>query len=265
MAKKKEQAPPQGEGPPDDLDEFLNMKPPAIPSVLPSVLIIFANNIPEDAKVHCELESGAKYPDGADEMSCRRHLVSFVRERLDMIARLEYALWLNGRLPFVTPRELLIWRLRQLVEYIWAFQLPADDDLSMIFNTTKTRAANIAADFTARFRKALLFPVALRRLYRILREQDPLYRVADRNYEYKNALGCTIRVPSIRYLQDTNTLVEEFRLREGGGFLRYAALVFKEENIIWVSERVLTLALDDEIKAELLELYRIPRDSGYGG
>jgi hypothetical protein len=260
MSKKKEQAKPQTSNKVD----FLSLVPPTAPPVLENVLLTFANNIPDDAKTHCQLGSGTKYPEDKDEMAKRRHLVAFARERLELISRLEFALWLNGRLPFVTPRELLIWRLRQFVEHIWAFQLPADDDLSMIFNTTKLRAANIAADFTARFRKALLFPISLRRLYRILREEDPRHQVVDRDYEYKKAVGCTIRLPSNRYLQDTNSLIEEYRLREGG-FLRDAALVIKEENIMWVSERVMTLARDDKIKAELLELYKVPSESGYEG
>jgi hypothetical protein len=261
MAKKKEEA---ARHLASDPDEFLALTPPVIPPLLDNVALVFLNNIPQDAKKHCKLSDGAEYPEDEDETAKRRHLLSFVRERLELISRFEYMSWLNGRLPFVAPRELLIWRLRQDVEHIWAFQLPDDDDLAMIFNTTKMRAAQLAADFTARFRKALLFPIALRRLYRILREEDQHYRVIDREYEYRKAYGLTFQIPSSRYVQDANALIEEYRLREGG-FLRDAALLSKEENIMWVSERVVQLARDDDIKAELLDLYKIPRESGYEG
>jgi len=246
-------------------DEFLDLTPPVIPSLLDNVLLVFSNNIPEDAKLHCALKgSGVVYPEEGDEVGKRRHLLNFVRERLEMISRLEYNLWLNGRLPFVTPRELLLWRLRQYVEHIWAFHLPDDEDLAMIFNTTKMRAAHVASDFKARFRKALLFPIALRRLYRILRQEDEHNPIVDPEYEYKRAYGSTFRIPSRRYVQDTNALIEEFRIREEG-FLRDAAIINIEENIMWVSERVIQLAHDNEIRADLLRLYKIPRESGYEG
>lgn len=246
-------------------DDFLDLRPPTIPDFLDNVLLVFANNIPEDAKKQCTIvKTGAPYPENGNETAKRRHLLEFVDERLTRMSHLEYSFWLNGRLPFITPRELILWRLRQYIEYIWAFQLPDNDDLAMILNTTKMRAAHIAADFIARFRKALLFPIVLRRLYRILREEDEYNVIVDREYEHKFAYGSTFQVPSQRYLQDANALIEEFRLREAT-FLRDAALVNKEENILWVSERVIELAKDNNIRRELFNLYKIPRESGYEG
>jgi hypothetical protein len=244
--------------------DFLRLAPPPIPPLLDNVIHVFLNNIPKDALPYCALESGKLFPTGADEFTARHHLMDFVHERLERIARLEYVLWLNGRLPFITPRELLVWRLRQYVEHIWAFQLPDDDDLGMIFNTTRMRAAHLSADFVARFRKALLFPVALRRLYRILREEDENFPVVDREYEFKKAYGSNYKIPSSRYVQDANALIEEYRLRENS-YLRDAELISKEDNIMWVNERVIELAHDDLIMQELLELYRIPGESGYEG
>lgn len=245
--------------------EFLALAPPIIPKLLDNVLLAFSDNIPEDATSQCQLvKDGSQYPEAADETTRLRHLVAFVSERLELISRLEYTQWLNGRLPFITPKELLLWRLRQYVEHIWAFQLPADEYLALIFNTTKTRAANVAADFTARFRKSLLFPVALRRIFRILRQEDARYTVVDNDYEYNKALGKTFNVPSRRYVNDTNSLIDEFRLREHG-FLRTAALISKEDNVMWVGHRVIAIAKDDKIRADLLELYKVPSDSGYEG
>lgn len=261
MAKKQEKVDGKSS---DESEDFLQVIPPEIPAMLDNVLMVFSKNIPDDAKSKCALNDGTEYPEEGDETAKKRHLVNFVRDRLEIIARLEYTLWLNGRLPFITPRELFIWRLRQYVEYVWAFQLPDDDDLGMIFNSTRLRAAQLTSDFTARFRKALLFPIALRRLYRILRNEDEQNVMVDKEIEYRKAFGPTFKVPSNRYVQDTNSLIEEYRLRERG-FLRDAGLVSKEENIMWVSHQVIDLAKDDDMRNELFELYKIPREGGYLG
>jgi hypothetical protein len=244
-------------------DSFPNLSPPAVEDILRNVRLVFAKNIPEDVRQHCTLKTGAQYPETGDEADQKKHLVDFVSERLYVISRFEYVRWLNGRLPFVTPRELLLWRLRQYVEFIWGFQLPDDDDLAMMFNTTKLRAAALTADFSARFRKSLLFPIALRRLYRILRQEDENYEIVDKEIEYKKDLGPTFKVPSSRYVQDANSLIEEYRLR--GDAMRNAALVSREQNIMWVSNRVIQWVSDDDVKTELLNLYQIPKEGGYAG
>ena len=246
-------------------ENFLDLRAPSIPRFLDNVLRVFAKGIPEDARAQCSVKATRrKYPADGSEVAKRAFLVDFVRERLEMVARREYGLWLNGRLPFITPRELLVWRLRQYVEYVWAFQLPDDEDLALIFNTTKLRAGSVASDFIARFRKALLFPIALRRLYRVLRGQDPVYRMTDQDYEHNRAYGSIFLVPSNRYLLDANSLIDEFRAREEG-FLREAALISKTENTLWVHNRVLELVQDDDIRDELLRLYKVPREAGYEG
>jgi hypothetical protein len=234
---------------------------------LENVISVFAKNIPQDVRKFCEFEENGEkipYPQNGTENAKKQHLGNFVRKRLDQISLHEYMLWLNGRLPFITPRELLVWRLRQYVEYIWAFQLPDNDDLAMILNTTRARAAQISADFVARFRKALLFPIALRRLFKILRGEDENYPLKEKERELKQALGSIFKIPSSRYVIDANALIGEFRLRTAIP-LRDAELISKEDNLMWVSERVLISARDDNIVSELLELYKIPGESGSEG
>jgi hypothetical protein len=248
-----------------DPEDFLDLRPPSIPRFLDNVLHVFVNGIPEDARPKCRIEAtGLTCPVDGDGKSERTFLLEFVRERLDMVSRREYGLWLNGRLPFITPRELLLWRLRQYVEYIWAFQLPDDDDLALIFNTTKLRASHVASDFTARFRKALLFPIALRRLYRILRDEDATYKLLEQEQQERGAYGSTFMVPARRYLQDANSLINELRLRVEV-FLRDAVLISKTENILWVHNLVLEQVGDDRIRRELFSVYERPREVGYEG
>ncbi|MBI2839443.1 MAG: hypothetical protein HYX75_14100 [Acidobacteria bacterium] len=248
-----------------EAENFLRLKEPVVPEILDNVLLVFANSIPEDARPQCTIASmKAAYQPDADETAKRTFLLKFVRERLVMVSQREYGLWLNGRLPFITPRELLLWRMRQYVEYIWAFQLPDDDDLALIFNTTKLRASYMASDFIARFRKALLFPIALRRIYRILRGLDPVHRMIEREYELNRAYGPIFRVPSRRYLLDANSLIEELRLREKVP-LRDAALISKTDNTLWVHKNVVDVVKDNKIRDELFSIYEIPSEAGYEG
>lgn len=248
-----------------DVETFLRLKEPVVAEILDHVLLVFANSIPEDARPQCTIAATkAQYQPDADDTAKRTFLLKFVRERLEMVSRREYGLWLNGRLPFITPRELLLWRMRQYVEYIWAFQLPYDDDLALIFNTTKLRASYMASDFIARFRKALLFPIALRRIYHILRGLDPVHHMIDKQYELNRAYGPTFLVPSRRYLLDANSLVEELRLREEVP-LRDAALINKTDNILWVHDRVIHVVKDNKIREELFRIYEIPSEAGSEG
>src|SRR5262245_16334669 len=122
-----------------------------------NVVSLFVLGIPKQHYVDCGIQGDAlKTDDSAEKV--RETLNAFVRERLTALATFEYTSWINGRTPFVTPRELQLWRLLQFVKYIWFWDLPENEILATIFNATRRRAANLASDFEARFRKTILYP-----------------------------------------------------------------------------------------------------------
>jgi len=55
-------------------------------------------------------------------------------------------------------------------------------------------------------------------------------------------------------------ILEEFRSREVG-VLREAALINEEENLVWLSNRVLEIVQDVNIRKELFKLYEIEKES----
>jgi len=98
-----------------------------------TVVNVFIHGIPKDSYSQCIEEPLPSPPSREDE---HRGLDKFIRGRLNQIARYEYCTWINGQIPFVTPRDLELWRLRQFVEFLWFWNLPDDDDLALIFNST---------------------------------------------------------------------------------------------------------------------------------
>jgi hypothetical protein len=221
---------------------------------LDNVVTAFVNAIPLASYFSCELRDGIKPPDGNEHVK-RQHLSKFVKERLDDLARREYMQWMNGQLPFISPRELRLWRLQQFAQFLWGWQLPDDDDLALIFNLTKRQASNLAADFAARFRKIALFPVALRRVYEILRAPPFLPKA---ELKSQRAIGNVFRVPSRRYIEDTNALINEFRLRNPDRILRDAMRYERDDQAMWVSDEVVQLVADDSLREQIFALYRLP-------
>ena len=219
-----------------------------------NVLPAFVNSIPVATHASCKLENGTKYPAG-DANANQQHLASFVRERLATLARREYVQWINGQLPFISPRELRLWRLSQFAQHIWGWQLPDDDDLAMIFNLTKRQANNLAADFSARFRKTALFPTAIRRVYAILRDKPVL-----KDVELRRAIGNVFKIPSRRYIDDTNALINELDLRKPDRtVLRPAVRHEQNDQFMWVNDGVLKLITDDKIRDLIFSLYPLPK------
>lgn len=231
---------------------------PADAKYMENVLTAFVNGIPQTSYASCTLRDGAGLP-SSDDRARKEHLAKFVGERLEDLARLEYVQWINGQLPFISPRELRLWRLQQFAHYVWAWQLPDDDDLAMIFNLTKRQASNLVADFAARFRKTALFPVAIRRVYEALRGTPVLTAIEIKG---QSAVGSVFRIPSRRYVDDTNALINEFRLRNPRRVLREAARYQRDDQAMWVSDEVLQLVASDDLRDEIFALYPLPGLSG---
>lgn len=239
-----------------------NAQPPApkvdLPKWMQNVIQTFVRGIPSESRARCS--NGTKaFPQNKSEAEQLRHLGEFVENQLTELAVYEYKMWMNGRLPFISPREIQIWRLRQFVELIWFWSLPDDEDIAMIFNTTKQKAANLANDFIARFRKTVLFPIALRRLFDLL-TNDPIEKDIAKNA----IMGSHFQVPFRRYLDDTNLFIAELRQRRRR-VLAPASLDPRDPNVMWVSETVIDLVSDPKLREEIEEVYPIPKGAGDEG
>ncbi|MES2697921.1 MAG: hypothetical protein V4773_30950 [Verrucomicrobiota bacterium] len=236
-----------------------NIPLPAIPDStwMKNVTQTFIHGIPFDDRHLC-LVDDKKFPE-TGESAQLSHLRRFVEQRLTQLAVREYSLWMNGRLPFISPRELQLWRLRQFVQYIWIWNLPDDEDLSLIFNTTRKKAANLAADFSARFRKSVLFPIALRRLFVIL-----LRPPFEPDMEHGRMMGAHYRVPSVRSVDDTNLLITEIKQRTRK-MLANANPHPRDPTVMWVSDELVNLLKDEKLRQAIEEAYPLPDQAGNEG
>jgi hypothetical protein len=129
----------------------------------------------------------------------------------------------------------------------------------MIFNTTKQKASNLANDFIARFRKTVLFPVALRRLWDLL-TAEPMEKGITKN----NIAGSFFAVPAARYVDDANLLIAELRMRRKS-VLAAASLDPRDRSVMWISDEVLNLLADAKLRREIEDIYPIPESTGYEG
>jgi hypothetical protein len=237
--------------------KFLKMQVPDVPSIMTNVVSVFVQGIPGDSYGDCGVEVGTlSTTTGAAE--ARQKLAEFVRGRLELLARLEYASWINGQIPFVTSRELQIWRLLQFVTFIWFWDLPDDEILALIFNATRRRASSLASDFEARFRKTVLYPVALRRLYELF-STEPIS--SDTPHPRHNWEGCLYRIHSDRYLSYTMTLIDDMREFKQEPLID-AMWYDQDEKLMWLPMEVRKIATTDaELREKLFEMYHLPRDA----
>ena len=222
-----------------------------------NVLGTFANAIPRECYSYCtsaKFASISKTMIGNEED--KAWLFDYVQERLGKLADFEYREWINGQQPFITPRELQLWRLRLYVQYIWYWNLPDDEDLAMIFNLTKRRASNLASDFVARFRKTVIYPVALRRLYALITKTEPLSR---ETHPKGTAKGGIYKVPSARLVNAAQYLVEDLRSQLPIKRMANPYLWDKEQFLMWVDNVMIDVMKNNSRLRELFyKMYRLP-------
>jgi len=229
---------------------------PEVPEYLKQVIGLFVLAIPPDARGKCVLEDQTQFPESAKQSEQEEFLRTCIHERLNRIARFEYSNWLNGRMPFISPREIQLWRLRQFAEFIWDWNLPDDDDLATIFNLTKRQSTNLVSDFHAKFRKLYLYPRILRRLLDLLAGKPDQEEVRN-----GDAIGKLYLIPSKRYVYELNTVISELREKNPRMIIRAAAVFEKNDQFMWVSNEVVRHLNQPESKEELLRLHPIGGES----
>jgi hypothetical protein len=222
-----------------------------------NVLATFVNAIPEGCYPFCESTKHSKITPALIAKTPKPWLMDFVEERLGQLANYEYREWINGQQPFITFRELQLWRLKLYVQYIWFWNLPDDEDLAMIFNLTKRRAGSLANDFTARFRKTAIYPVALQRLYDLIISTKPVMSKV-RNAK-DSAMGSVYKMPSARLVNTAQFLVEDLAILVPAKRMAIPYLWDKEQYWMWVDEVMIDIMKTHiAVKNELFKMYPIP-------
>lgn len=249
--------PKQPQMPPVDYEAYRAVPPPTGLPYMPNVLLTFVHAIPVECHEYC---TSAKHPNvdpsTLGDANLQAYLRDYVEERLGCLSEYEYREWINGQQPFVTPRELQIWRLKMYVQYIWFWSLPDDEDLALIFNLTKRRATNLAADFFARFRKTIVYPVALRRLYFLINT-----RTAETSAKHPKvpAEGDIYRIPSSRLVNAAQYLVEDIRSVLPALQMASPYLWDKEQYRMWIDKvTVDVMKTNDSLRLRFYQMYRIP-------
>lgn len=223
-----------------------------------NVLATFVNAIPEGCYPFCESTKHSSITPAMTAKMPRPWLMEFVEERLGLLANYEYREWINGQQPFITFRELQLWRLKLYVQYIWFWNLPDDEDLAMIFNLTKRRAASLATDFNARFRKTAIYPVALRRLYDSIISTTPARR-NERNAK-GTAKGDVYKMPSARLVNTAQYLVDDLAIEVPTKRMAIPYLWDKEQYWMWVDEVMIdVMKTNKAVEQKLYNMYPIPK------
>ncbi|MCP3415731.1 hypothetical protein NLM16_16655 [Bradyrhizobium brasilense] len=230
---------------------------------LESVLSIFADHILTEDYENCVVYDGAggktPFPDGADRTQQRDHLRRYVDGRLRRIAMFEYSQWINGRMPFVTVRDLQLWRLHQFCQYIWKWNLPEEEHIATIFNLTRRRANSLVSDFVARFRKLYLYPLIIRSLFRFLRKN---YNPDVKPEESFNHKGRRFRVTEGRHIEEMDAILKDPTVREKIGGDHIVFTFPEDDRMFFLREETIKALLDDKIgvEAELSKLYKLPSE-----
>jgi hypothetical protein len=221
-----------------------------LPPLLSPVVRRVAKAIPLDVRKSCRISGGPAYTDFKSEPDWQKFLDEFVRWKLDWLAQYEYRIWLNGRMPFVSARELQIWRLRQFAEHLWDWDLPDDEVLALVFNLTLRQASSMVSSFYAKFRKIYVFPRIVRRLFDLASGMAQKIREGGID-------GRVFQVPSRRYVDEMNVLIAELRERQPRLVFPAAQIFRKNRQLMWVSEDVIKALQDPTTQAEILDLYPV--------
>jgi hypothetical protein len=239
-----------------DFEAYFSVKGPDRTPFMSNVLTTFIQSIPTECHSHCT-SSEFKHVDTNNDARTKAALSAYVEERLNAIADHECRAWINGQLPFITPRELQLWRLRMFVQYVWFWNLPDDEDLAMIFNLTKRQAGNLAGDFTARFRKTVIYPVALRRLYALINTAVP--DKEKEKHPHGSANGSVYRVPSNRLVNAAQYLVDDIRLEHPTRQMASPYLWDKDTGRMWIdSVTIDIMKTDNALRIRFYDMYKIP-------
>lgn len=225
---------------------------PSIPDYLSPVVTLLAGAIPQDTKSKCFLEDGTQFPSNDKDEVQQEFLLSFVREKLDRIARYEYRHWLNGRMPFVSPRQLQLWRLRQFAEFILDWDLPDDEVLAVVFNLTSRQAGSLVSDFYAKFRKLYVFPRVLQRLFTLLDGKAQIPQT-----DYQGVTGRVYKIPSKRYLDEMNAVINELRESHKREIIMSAAFFRRNHQLMWIPEHVIKILSAKTVRETLISRYPV--------
>jgi hypothetical protein len=232
---------------------------PEVDEYLKQVVALYVEAIPADAREKTFLYDGTPFPQKGTPEEKQKFLCRYVVQQLDRIARFEYSEWLNGKMPFVSPRQMQLWRLRQFAEFIWDWYLPDDEDLATIFNLTKRQAGNLAGDFHAKFRKVFLYPRILRILLKLL--DKSANKAGQRGVTmYGDSLGSLYQIPSKRYVDELNAVIAEVRDIRPGKILRDATIYRRNNQLMWVDDEVIEMLNDSTITEELVNRHPIGGD-----
>lgn len=241
-----------------DYEAYFAIPIPTDQLYMHNVLLTFVNAIPDDCYRYCISEKHPKFTGVPAGDARHAYLRDYVEERLGKLADYEYRGWINGQQPFVTPRELQIWRLRQFVQYVWFWNLPDDEDLAMIFNLTKRRAANLGTDFIARFRKTIIYPVAMRRLYHLINAGKPIKELPETHPKHQ-AVGYIYHVPSRRLVDAAANLVDDIRTELPKLKMATPSIWDRDLNYMWIDRvTVDVMKTNDALRKRFYEMYKLP-------
>jgi hypothetical protein len=243
----------------DVAQAFFDVPLPKLQPYMNTVLLAFVQGIPTECHQFClSRKNPGKNPGSLSDPEQRLpFLRDFVDERLTWLAQHEYIGWVNGKEPFVGPRDLQLWRLRMFVQFVWFWNLPDDDVLALIFNLTVRRASGLAADFEAKFRKTVIYPVALRRLYYLIHNGKVLNPKPEKHPKSSVAVGDIFAIPSIRYVTTAKSLAEDIRNEMPHKRMADPFLWNREQLQMWLDREMLDVVkTDDAFRERLFDMYK---------